>query len=465
VVPIKLFNLVPHTMAEPQQPQQIAISNCKIIFNNQHCSNCLLEYNGGKYYLTSQILERVAPQLANLFNGSESLTASTSLTSQVSTEVVTQLSAYLAKYIGKKNVKIDEPTVSKETVENVLEYIYGQTELKLSESNAREYYHLNASFGIAGLTEKSLEMIKKSIKPETALEEYLKLNGHNSPLAQVFCDYILANISLLPKESLITDHNKLKGIASSLAVAFYDHLIANIAVVPKDQLITFTNKLSYEEVTSLLKSDKLSCSEELIFDIAENWCNANKVDGAEAFAKQELMYLTRLGKLSVEFLMSRVKLNGHVAENDYLKAMEESGKSRTRQSAFRISATNAPKFALGNMNGAYPGYSLMTTTQITSKKLGQLLKKEHDTHNGIYCLESGDGELICSSTHGLYIHTPGVNYFIGIFGNSMIKETFAKIRITNMKLFNLENITNSQENHDIVDNAVGLFIHHSVDLA
>ena len=460
-------------MANTQQ-----LSLVSKIYNNSKYSDFVLEFTGSdgivKYHLMSQVIETSAPLLAALFTGSQEevltnsgLMASTSglvssanlnsanlnsanlnsanLNSSTSATVtstpepahtpdalLTTLSTLLSKHITKKCVKIADSSVSKETVNNILEYIYGKSTLRLSDTNVREYYNLSLKFGMTELTIQCLEIVKKSIKVDT----------------------------------LIADYCKVKEEGSSLVSIYLDSLIENIQSVPKNDLLIFTTKLSYEEVTSLLKSDKLCCSEELIYDIVENWCSRAE-NLADLSRAKELYGLVKIGNLTAEFLISRVKTNQTIGASAYEKALEESAVTRIRQSVHRISSTNPPLFAIGTGSDSYSDYKLITSDQLNASNFSDFFRREYNKYNGIYCLDSREGDVISSDTHKIYVNNNGKenNYYMRLFGHHLVKDSFVKFCINGLApITGPFVIKDSGETYNSSEKCIGLFIHNKVTL-
>ena len=340
---------------------EVLLQTIKQFYNHPVLSDVILTLNGEKYHLISNLIAQYAPLLhmeleIQNTNGSK---PTIDLTTDPE-KLLMNLSAALTR-TNKKIVNLTIPGVSKETVGMVLETLYGKS-FEITLANFQEVHLLSTKFGMGSHSKKCTGVLKTTITPDTIVESYERALSEKSHLEPIL-------------------KNK-----------FYEIL----PIIPRDKLMDFISRWSYEAITELVSKSDLDCTEDLVYDIVDRWCQAHENTNEHL----TLTSLVKLELLSNEILVTKVKTNDYVYFDTYLKVIESNLLTPKVTSGRRRSKAI---FALGKLRESYDGYRLITKTEVETAKFVQMFTNEYRKLDGIMCLDSFAVDLVCCSTHNLQV--------------------------------------------------------------
>lgn len=344
------------------------LSIVQTFFNDPNCSDIILNFNDEKYYLMSKLIKHYAPGLHTEIELLP-VPATPTITPDLSPDqLLASLTTFLSKNSQKKTINITDPHISKDTLTSVLESMYGKS-LEVSSLNLNETYLLATKFDMKELVKKCMDDLNKALSnPITFLDSYHKAIEESSPFIQMYQD------------------------------AFME----KIAIFPKEKIFVVTNKLDYDTIVEFIKSDKLICNEDLIYDIVENWrLTHSDIDDTQS---RNLYDLVKLELLTVNFLMTKVKGNSFISSERHAYAVGTSAMNfieckqnhKSRNSRVPISVS---VFGVGKLHEAYKGYRLVTKQDIANNKFKQLLQSDYEKINGFYCLDNFLADVICCAPY------------------------------------------------------------------
>lgn len=330
-----------------------------LIYNNQAYSDVILEIGANKFYLHLPVIKQHAPALFEEFEKIPNVSLTTSPDAQLD-QMLANLTTMLIK--PKKTLKITDLTVTKETLDAVLKFMYTST-LEVTTANYMEIYTVSIRFGMKELSEKCTEILRQSLKIDTLLEDSKNAFIMFSPLTKVYLD-VLKN---------------------------------NLSVLPKDKLLEFVPILMYETMLEIVSEDS-NCTEDLMYDMVDAWYQHNKnLEQAKV-----LMSKVNLHALSSHFLLTKLKTSPLVDSNMYLSTLEWREYERRQDPHLRTKYV----FAIGKIDGTYPGYRLMTHDDVSKSSFQSLFKEHYDKNNGVYCVDGFPADVLCCKDYKLTVKTP-----------------------------------------------------------
>jgi len=337
------------------------------LYNDPGCSDIVVVFNSESYHLMSKFVKIAAP---GLYDEIDKITVTEPSVPIFSPEMtadvaLTKFTEILTKKTQKKTLTISEPSVSKDVVGAVFESMYGKP-LEVSTVNLNEMYILGIKFGMQSLIQKCTDIIKKLSSTDVLLDSYQKAVVAKSPLLSHYQNAFMSMMTLFLKE-------KIFGI---------------------------TRQLDYAALIEFLKSDKLTCSEDYVYEIIEDWVRGNNI-GLTQTQTKELYSLVKLELLSVDFLMTRVKghIHTYVDHDAYVKAFEESAMRFIRDKQPCTTRTVIMLFAFGKHEGLYQGYRQVTKEDVNNPTFKQALQKQYVKYNGLHCLDSlSPADVVCCAT-------------------------------------------------------------------
>ena len=323
----------------------------KSFYNSPAHSDLILIINGERYNLLSSIVQHHAPLLKTEFEKAPVPALPDPTIDPIISQIFTQLSTMYGSS-PKKTLTILEPLATKEIVSALLESMYGKP-FDVNATNYLEVYPLVSRFGMEKYITECSELLKNSITTENVLESILKIQDEKS-----------------------SSHLKL----------YLENLAITIFVIPPEKILEFTSKMNVEVMQELLKSDKLSCTEDFVLDIVENWGKTHDVADTK-----KLMNCVQMEKLMGTTLVTKIKSNPLVDPMEYQKVLESTVISTSTNANIR---TPGMIFALGNPKSTYPGFHLATEKEVLSDKFNELFKMEYTKNKGICCLDSIEAHII-----------------------------------------------------------------------
>jgi hypothetical protein len=348
-----------------------------LIYNNQSYSDVILEVGANKFYLHLPVIKQHASALFEEFEKiSNASLISTSQDVQLD-QMLINLTTMITK--PKKTLKITDLTVTKETLDVVLKSMYTSPP-EVTTTNYLEVYKISTRFGMKELSEKCIDLIRKSLKVETLLEDYKNAFLVFSPLTQIYLTMLKSHLSAFSK----------------------------------DKLLEFIPTLMYETILEIVTDNELNCTEDLVYEIVDAWYQHNKnLDEAKILTSK-----IKLELLSSDILVTKVKENPLIDSEIYLKILESRECRRKMESSERKMKY---VFALGKIYGKYQSYRLVVQSDFTDKFRIQF-KEQYDKHSGIYCLDSFSADLVCCLGHRLGTSS----HWLRVDNKIAIKDNFAK---------------------------------------
>jgi len=400
-----------------------------LVYNNQSCSDVILEVGPNKFFLLLPVIKQHAPSLFEEFEKLPNVSLTT-LPDAPLDQVLANLTTMLSK--PKKTLKITDLAVTKEALDAVLKSMYTSS-LEVTSSNHLEIYKISTRFGMKELSEKCIEVLSNSLRVETLLEDYKNAFLVFSPLAQMY----------------------------------FNMLKTHISVLPKDKLLEFVPTLMYETILELITDNGLNCTEDLVYEMVDAWYQYNQnLEQAKL-----LMSKVNLQTISSHLLLTQLKNSPYFDTNTYVRALEWRESERKQNTQNRT----ARVFAIGRIDGSYPGFRLMTSADIRKNTFQSLFKEYYDRYDGLYCLDSFPADALCCKDVRLAIETM-IGFWLRISEKNTTVGKFVKLRTSRhdtaftQKMINTITTSNATGSFDhdsngnqVVDNA-GLFINETTML-
>jgi hypothetical protein len=343
----------------------------ELVYNHPQHSNVVLEVDVSsnetiKFYLILGVIQKYAPKLHEEFEKIPDVSVQAIPSLDLPPEqMLLKLTSMFIK--PKKTLKITDLKVSNESLDAVLKSMY-VSPVDITPVNCLEVYKISTRFGMETLSTLSLEVFKKTLKTETLLVDYQKIR---------------------------TDPTSPMPIVNM----YQEALISNLSFLPKDQVLDFTSKLGFALMLSIIESDALKCTEDLVYEMVERWTDANQ----QTDQNNELMSKVKLELLSNELLLSKVKANDlFINPSTYLLTLERRLTNPVPAGLFRFKTNTI--FALGKLDQSYLGYRLTTNTEVAEEKFKKLFKEQYDIHQGVYCLDSFDADVVCCHSYRLTLN-------------------------------------------------------------
>src|SRR5579872_1686048 len=336
---------------------------CGKLYNHSTYSDATLTFNDKPYNLMLIVVEEFAPGLFKEFQADSVTPAEPTPSTDPTDQVASDLSLWISKLQpAKKVTTFADPRISEEILEAVLESLYGKT-LDISLSNIGEVHVLSTKFGIESLVTKCLTVFKDNTKLEAFLESY----------AQAL------------SEDLLTIKLHFSVLLEKL-----DHL-------PRDKLVEFAPKLKFESVLEIVKTNTLTCDEDLLYELVDSWCKVNTSKDNNANALTLIRHIN-LDALSVDLLLTKAKDNVNIDRNSYVQALES--KLRFLSADFSSSASRScGSFAIGKINGTYSDYHLITAKEAQSPSFLKLFNEHYFDKSSIRCLDNFTADVVCCTTN------------------------------------------------------------------
>jgi len=259
------------------------------LFDNPTLDYVVLVFNDIKYPLHLPLIERCAPLLFAEFKSqpvpSPELIPSTSST-PTPDQIVALFTATLNKSNKKITLTISDPAISKEVVKSVLGTMYGKP-LEINNDNFKEVYLLAKRFGMTHHASWCREVVEKTLKIETILEDYQTALTAESPFVDLLEYYLIDNLA---------------------------------TIFSNPSFLKFTSALSYDRINSLIIAAKAKlCTEDLIYEMVTSWYENHL---SEETNYQTLLLHIKLELLSAKLLTTKVKMNSNVNLAAYTRALE-----------------------------------------------------------------------------------------------------------------------------------------------
>lgn len=400
----------------------ILVKAIKSSFNNPALSDVVLVINDVKYYVISSILAHHAPKLFSELESTSTIPLESGADAQ---QMLSSLTSILTKTLGKKTLMLTDPTLNKEVVHLLLESMYDKS-VEITNANVKDVYTVSTRFGMIDVSAQCTEVMTKAIidtPNETLLESYSKALEEKS-------------FNLQKWENLVA---------------------ARIAIIPKEKVLDFVSKMSYDGITTFLSFDEFICSEELVYEMADNWCVVNAA--SDDPLKFNVMSKVRLELLTDEVLMTKAKTNPFIKLETYIQSLEKIMSSVKHS---RRTSRNVQMFALGELHSKYAGYRLVTKEEVEMATFKTTFIRSYNHHNGVTCLDTYDANYICCTTNPIAILD---NRWMKTDSCPITKDIIVKLRaahhtsdsfsrnISTLKLSPDLNSTKSYEHHD-----TGLFV-------
>lgn len=247
--------------------------------------------------------------------------------------------------VGKRIIKlVDEVNI--DILTQILKSLYGD-EMKITNDNVNEMYKISVLLGMTSLTNQCIKLLENSINLQTLLSDYQKAIEEKSELIPIY-------------------EKSFKN---------------NIYFLPKNDVIKFFEILSPNDVYSILQSDDLAYDEQLVYEIASNYCFK--------LSDTKVMSFVRLCALSNEFLVTQIKNNPLISKDKYLEELENRVHP-TKTSALR-NMSSAIKF--GIFGKKYDGYRSLTKQEFCTDTFKDLFIKQYNNH-GIIGLDDYEGDIL-----------------------------------------------------------------------
>lgn len=345
-------------------------------FNNPKFSDALLVFNNENYYVATDLLKQSAPLLFKEFE----MVSDTLNVSQIEgdnhEQIVANLTLLFSKMNKKKTLTMEDPCIAKESVTMILEYVYGK-QITITQLNLGEIYALSTKFGMEKLVTECKKVFTSTITVDTLLEDYQKAVLDSSPLVSMYKNELMKRLDTLPK----------------------------------NKVLQFACTLSYDSLLEFLKDENLHCTEDLRYEIIEEW--AKGVNCTSSHNLPTLMTHINLAYLSIQTLVTKVKFNPFINNSEYTKIIEKMALQYAPNFSSVKAKTNTPNtnhngfiFAIGCLNRTYPNYRLLTKSDIEKSAFTQLFASEYHRLNGIYVLDTHRADIICCKNWSLAIQ-PG----------------------------------------------------------
>ena len=326
------------------------------LFNVPSVSDVIVIINGVSYHLMSAIIKRHSAKLMAEINA---VSIDTHVTeSDTANADIAFLTKSLQKLIGigKKTLTITISSVNNsENITSVLKYLYSY-QLDINLVNMNEIYLVSTRLGIERVSAQCAEMISCELSPSEIMSLYKSAVDNNTPLKSLY------------------EKNFRK----------------SLILIPLPQIIEFTNTFSYESIVEIGKMDNTLCTEDIIYEILNNWCKFNSCTDDD---KRSLMLNVKLESLSSQLLVETVKHNTFIDKKSYEKALEDKVLSSPASAKIRLllasdnSNTSTKKLlALGSRTTEYIGYRKITQDEIQNKFFKNLFVQLYRQNNGIFCL-------------------------------------------------------------------------------
>jgi len=391
------------------------------LYNKPQFADVILTLNDSKYYLMSPVLEQYAPSLYLELESQATIPQTTPL--DLTPE---QLIASLNTLLNKKTLTISEPKITKEIADGVIESIYGKP-MDITSSHLLGIYILSTRFGMKDLSTQCIDTFKKNIKLETLLADCQKALDENS----------------------------------SMKALLFSTVIDNLDIFPKEKLLDFTNKLCKTDILQLTSSDQLSCSEDLVYEIADSWFKIHLDPTIYSHIK--------LDCLSPHILVSHVKRNPQIDHSTYLKVLEENYIKSASYKRGGIARKNKYRFAIGAYRASYDGYHLITKKEVETSKFRELFKSEYTRLKGIRSLVNDYAvQLVCCQDYNLgATRVTCKNYLKGSHRKAYTNQFFQLETSCNLPetfFVELDTIYVTNDNANTVDDNTGLFVSNDVIL-
>jgi len=253
----------------------------------------------------------------------------------------------------KKVVKISDPLLTKEAILKMIDFVHGKKIEKYSD----DLMYACIFFGISNFAHLLSEM-----SSELFLKYYLKFIQTN--------DILLSDCEKWFKSHVNTYSN----------------------------LIDFTSQLSLEYLTSILSSDDLVCDEDLIYEIANNYCVVHN--------KPEILSCVRFSLLPSLTIIDKVKKNPNISPEQFNIVLE----NRLLKKMDIHRGFSKEKYIIGAADETYEGYRLVTTNEIKSLIFLNDLNLFYETKKGLLSIQNFMGGYLCGSTHAFKFMELSVSY-------------------------------------------------------
>lgn len=367
-----------------------------LLFNDPVCFDTVVQVNDTSFNIISALVTKQSSFFAEACNSSENPCTTHILGSAV--------------ILTRRIIKIHDPELKNDAVEKVLKFLYG----KKIENVTIDIIYAAIKFRISDLICPHF----KNMTTEFFLKHYMIVLNENNDLIPFFEKYFKTNIK-----------------------SFND-------------IFDITSRMSLEYIITLLSSDDLMCSETLIYDIANHYCNKNN--------KPEVLKCVRLTLLPHEVLINQVGNNPNIDLCQYKNALEQVilSKKETLRNSF-----TKDKFCIGKHGQKYDGYKILTKDDIDNTLIKEEIAKSYVYNGGFRSMDNINVDHLCSENHILKINT----YFLlacykivkkneilkfncNYFGQEIIVSTISDITVSSYDISH-----NSYSKHDHTKN-VGLFM-------
>jgi len=361
------------------------LSTVQTLYNDPELSDIKIIINNEAHFLMTKFIKTAAPKLYKTVDLAVLHAAMTQAPRQVTElspdEAINQLVSVLSQKTQKKYITVTFTltTVSRDTVVAVLESLYGKT-IQLSLENLDEIHQLATIFGMKDLIAQCTQFLQEQIA--------------------VFKKTAIA-------DAFVNAWKKTMENKSPLHLLYHNAIVENLLQQPKERILELTGNFEFDTLKEYLKSETLTCGEDLVYEIVKNWTASHTVTENQI---RDLFSMVKLELLSVDYLMTKVKLNvDGIPYETYVKALEGSAKrlfGDTQQSNSSRSEKKSPMpkldhtklpvmFGLGKHNALYPGFHQVTKEEVDTQAFKHLFKGQHFRHNGLHVFDDFNADIIC----------------------------------------------------------------------
>jgi len=401
------------------------------IFNNPNLFDIVLNVNGERFYLLSDILEKHTDFFKDMKPTSQSVGSHADM---------------IVSIVTKKVVNIDDPLLKTVSVTSVLKYMYDNA-LEITTENAMDIYYVSTKFKMNTLSNKCIDCIETNVNIETLLDDYTK---NSDPMKNVLGKILKSHLDHYNKDEILkfTEKIPLKD--------FISFLTFDIEPVVEDKSSPKVLPSRVEPVVEDKSSPKVEHNEEYLYDIAENYCEKNILSDDD---RKTIMGSVRLDGLSGEYLVDRVKNNPYIDERRYYNVLEKFAREKKEG---KNNKGNKGVFCFGKLEVEYSGYRLVTAKECESQIFKQRFEREYKKNNGLYSLDNFNGDALCNDTHPLCVDS---TWWVRLRDQDVKKGSYVLFKHSNGENDSFLKKINTISSHDdknsrVSKNGAGLFVPH-----
>lgn len=374
------------------------MADLTLFFNNPNSSDIVLIVNGEQFYLLSDVLENHTDFFKDMKITSQSISTGK--------DVIVSL-------VSKKVINIEDPFLKKNTVIEVLKFMYGSP-LEVNATNVNDVSRVSNTFKIKSLVDKCIFIIKNNPNYDTLIDDYMKVNIEQSPMKTIYASVLKSCLSGFKK----------------------------------DKILDFTSTMTFEILVSFLESDA-ECDENFIYDIVMNYCEKNILVNE---SMEMLFGLINLDKLSGDHLVNKVKNNPHINKEKYYNVLENYALENKKAPTMAI-------FCFGKIKGIYYGYRLITEQECASPSFVKAFTEYYKKNNGLLSLDNNNADILCNDKHPLCIKG---DWYVRLGYSEVTKNKIFQFKYSNGTEKQFIKVINSIKSHtDKIGNSdqwVGLFV-------